>query len=51
MSVTIGEIQVEVEQPAAPAGTPQAPPSPSKSVDLRYQLEILRERELRLQAD
>ena len=51
MSVTIGEIQVEIEQPAAPASAPQLPPSPSKSLDLRDQLAILRERELRLQAD
>ena len=51
MSVTMGEIQVEVMEPAAPASAPQAPAQQPKPIDLRCQLEIFRERELRLQAD
>jgi hypothetical protein len=50
MAVSIGELQVETQQPAA---APAAAPSyaAKDELDLRCAMESLRERELRLEAD
>ena len=51
MSVTIDELQVEVQEgPSTPAPL-RAPEPPPRALQLRPALEILRERELRLKAD
>jgi len=50
MAVTIDEMHVEVQEPAA-AKTPAPGPEPPKDVNLREALEILYERKLRLRAD
>jgi hypothetical protein len=53
MAVNIDELQVET-QPAAPSPQAQAQPAAQQSppqLDLKAEMEKLRERELRLQAD
>ncbi|MGB8885981.1 MAG: hypothetical protein WCC87_04615 [Candidatus Korobacteraceae bacterium] len=51
MAVTINEMQVEMQDPPQPANVPAAESKPAKSSDLRSELEMIRERKLRLQAD
>jgi hypothetical protein len=51
MAVTIGDLQVETQEPPTPSGshTASAPQQPEH--DLKAELETLRERDLRLRAD
>jgi hypothetical protein len=54
MAVSIGELQMETQQPSAPAAAPgYAAQSGGSSgeLDLRCAMESLRERQLRLEAD
>jgi len=51
MAVTINEMQVDVEDKAAPAKTSREPLKPRVQKNLRFELEILAERELRLKGD
>jgi hypothetical protein len=51
MAVSINEMQVEVQEPPAPANTPPTESKAEKQIDLRSALEMLHERELRLRAD
>lgn len=51
MAISINEMQVEVQEPAAPASNPAAESKTEKQIDLRSTLEMLHERELRLRAD
>ena len=51
MAVTIDELQVETQAPAAPASAPATGAAQQPKTDLRAELERLRERELRLRAD
>jgi hypothetical protein len=51
VAVTIGELQVELEPQVQPAG-PSSGATPAKTPpDVRSELAIARERELRLRAD
>ncbi len=52
MTVTIGEMQVDVQESAAPAPTPvSASEEPKMEMPLIQALDVLRERNLRLQVD
>jgi len=51
MAVTIHEMQVDVENRAAPAGAPAIDARPKETVNLRQEMEMTAERELRLKAD
>ena len=51
MAVNIDDMQVEVEDKAAPAKTSQEPSKPRAQKDLRVELEMLAERQQRLKGD
>lgn len=51
MSVTVDELQVETQAPAAPPSAPAAGAPKQPQLDIKAEMERLHERELRLQAD
>lgn len=51
MAVTINDMQVDMQDTPQPANPPAADSKPEKQSDLRSELEMVRERQLRLQAD
>jgi hypothetical protein len=51
MSVSIDEMQVETQAPAAASGGQNAGAAPQPETNLEAELERLHERKLRLQAD
>jgi hypothetical protein len=51
MAVTIDEMQVDVQNKAAPANAPAQTAAPKEAMNFRGEKEMLAERELRLKAD
>ena len=51
MSVNIDELQVETQPPASAPPAASAGPATEGKLDIRVELERMRERELRLRAD
>jgi hypothetical protein len=51
MAVTINEMQVDMQDTPQPPNAPAAESKPEKQSNLRSELEMIRERSLRLQAD
>jgi hypothetical protein len=51
MAVSIDDLQVETQTPAASAGAPTQSAAPQSKPDFKGEMEKLRERHLRLRAD
>lgn len=51
MSATIDHLEVETQPSAAPSNAPAAAAGQQQKVDVKAELDKLRERELRLRAD
>jgi hypothetical protein len=51
MAVTINEMQVDMQDTPQPANVPAAESKPEKQANMRAEMEMIRERQLRLQAD
>ena len=51
MAVTVDELHVETQAPAAPPSAPSGGAPKQPQLDIKAEMERLHERELRLQAD